>query len=503
MNVPGRNDPCPCGSGKKYKKCCLPSAEASEFEYRRQRHVESGLIPRLIDFAFEVLGPTAIEDAWAEFNDYEPVEELTADSPMNMVFMPWFLFNWTHQVTREGQETFAETTIAESFLEEYEEQLTVDENLFLFSAIRSPYTLCEVIELKPGVGMKLLDLFRRFEYEVVERMASQLLKRGEIIYCATTELGQIKSNIGTSPFPLRPTEKVDVLNLRKEIVADVGQATLTEVDLHLFEADIRGLYLELLSEMLAPPQIVNTDQDPFLPQKIYFDLESVDEAFHQLKDLAGEEHEDELLLRATVEDGRVVSAEIPWVGGKAEVQKQRGGPVLLGVLKLNDGRLIAEVNSTNRAESIRTIVQERLGDHVTYKTTLLEPLEGAIEKLWEQARYEEEQGGGSFGRASAAAAGKGDAEHDSSATASPYALDLESPEVLAIMKEAAQTHWNTWFDIPVPALNDMTPREAAKTTEGRDLLESLLLYYESQSVRVSDNFLKPDIPAIRRELGME
>ena len=23
MNKPGRNDPCPCGSGKKYKKCCL------------------------------------------------------------------------------------------------------------------------------------------------------------------------------------------------------------------------------------------------------------------------------------------------------------------------------------------------------------------------------------------------------------------------------------------------------------------------------------------------
>jgi tetratricopeptide (TPR) repeat protein len=25
---PGRNDPCPCGSGKKYKKCCLPREEA-------------------------------------------------------------------------------------------------------------------------------------------------------------------------------------------------------------------------------------------------------------------------------------------------------------------------------------------------------------------------------------------------------------------------------------------------------------------------------------------
>src|SRR5215470_15974688 len=27
MAKPGRNDPCPCGSGKKYKKCCLPNDE--------------------------------------------------------------------------------------------------------------------------------------------------------------------------------------------------------------------------------------------------------------------------------------------------------------------------------------------------------------------------------------------------------------------------------------------------------------------------------------------
>jgi SEC-C motif len=29
MAKPGRNDPCPCGSGKKYKKCCLPKDEAT------------------------------------------------------------------------------------------------------------------------------------------------------------------------------------------------------------------------------------------------------------------------------------------------------------------------------------------------------------------------------------------------------------------------------------------------------------------------------------------
>src|SRR5207249_234995 len=32
----GRNDPCPCGSGKKYKKCCLEKDQAAE---RAQRVV--------------------------------------------------------------------------------------------------------------------------------------------------------------------------------------------------------------------------------------------------------------------------------------------------------------------------------------------------------------------------------------------------------------------------------------------------------------------------------
>lgn len=30
MAKPGRNDPCPCGSGNKYKRCCLPKEEAAE-----------------------------------------------------------------------------------------------------------------------------------------------------------------------------------------------------------------------------------------------------------------------------------------------------------------------------------------------------------------------------------------------------------------------------------------------------------------------------------------
>ena len=37
----GRNDPCPCGSGKKYKKCCLPADQARESETLRPRAEET------------------------------------------------------------------------------------------------------------------------------------------------------------------------------------------------------------------------------------------------------------------------------------------------------------------------------------------------------------------------------------------------------------------------------------------------------------------------------
>ncbi len=48
MALPGRNDPCPCLSGKKYKKCCL----AADEERERQRFAaarEAALSPVFVD----------------------------------------------------------------------------------------------------------------------------------------------------------------------------------------------------------------------------------------------------------------------------------------------------------------------------------------------------------------------------------------------------------------------------------------------------------------------
>ena len=483
----GRNDPCPCGSGRKYKKCCQESSGEQDFHYRRWSRVEADLIPELLAYALETLGPEAIEDAWNEFHDYEAPDAYDPQSPMNSVFLPWFLFNWIHETKLPDSPDFSVTTIAVSFLREHE--LSEDEMRLILSATKAPYSLCEVQELTPGVGMTLFDLFRRVKHEVIERTASQTLKKGEILYCATTHLDGVISNVGTSPYALRPIAKRDILALRKWMIDESGEAELTADHLVEFEADIRSFYLETVLAMFRPPELRNTDNDPLLPQKVHFDIESADSAFRALKDLAEGISEDQLRSDATVADGLIVKAEISWLGGTREARQRLGGPVLLGTMNIEDGKLTISVNSTKRAKKIRRLVEKRLGKEAVYKTTLIEPIEPEVERMW---------------AAAASGSSKPPAEEWEQGTERSGVISLADlpPEVRAKLEETARQHWVTWVDLPVPALNNMTPREAAKSEEGRELLESLLLDYERHSDGPNENFMRPDIPELRRKLGM-
>ncbi len=57
----GRNDPCPCGSGKKYKKCCLAKDEAAARQAAQERAT-----------ALRSVEPLAGDDPFAGFPSYTP-----------------------------------------------------------------------------------------------------------------------------------------------------------------------------------------------------------------------------------------------------------------------------------------------------------------------------------------------------------------------------------------------------------------------------------------------
>lgn len=161
--------------------------------------------------------------------------------------------------------------------------------------------------------------------------------------------------------------------------------------------------------------------------------------------------------------------------------------MLLGILKIENQQLIVEVNSHERARRIRKLIERRLGDAVKYKTTLIEPIQSHINQMW---------------RTAAATGDLLDQRTDFGVAADESDLTSD-PAVSAMLEETASRHWESWFDLPVPALNDMTPRQAAKTKEGRELLESLFLLYEIHNEESGEAYLKPDIAALKRELELE
>jgi hypothetical protein len=90
---PSRNDPCPCGSGKKYKHCCLnagsvPAAAPADLTWRRLRALLDGYPTEMPRFTAKAYGPLAMHEAWNVFTGH-------ADhTPLMQLFMPWFFHCW-------------------------------------------------------------------------------------------------------------------------------------------------------------------------------------------------------------------------------------------------------------------------------------------------------------------------------------------------------------------------------------------------------------------------
>jgi tetratricopeptide (TPR) repeat protein len=63
----GRNDPCPCGSGKKYKKCCLPLHEESRAKEREAAALASDTtdLDELSNSVVDLIDAGRLDDAEA------------------------------------------------------------------------------------------------------------------------------------------------------------------------------------------------------------------------------------------------------------------------------------------------------------------------------------------------------------------------------------------------------------------------------------------------------
>ncbi len=172
----GRNDPCHCGSGKKYKQCHLPIEEAAQAALRRQRQAVDTLMPKLIDAARGL--PEAIPPALGRFWDgkytaeqlgeLDDLEDRGAER-----FLTWFAFDYRLDDRATLVERLAN---GEGTLE-----LTDEETQLLPTWATTqlrPYVAESVLK---GQGMQVRDLLDETVYEVEDHAASRRVEPGEVL----------------------------------------------------------------------------------------------------------------------------------------------------------------------------------------------------------------------------------------------------------------------------------------------------------------------------------
>jgi hypothetical protein len=152
---PRRNDPCPCGSGRKYKQCCLPREEAqavADSGWLRMRRVEGELDRRLTEHLARHYGPGAVEEAWAAFTLWrEPPASLDEWPEADSSFPSWLLYEWEpEQRERPDGVVRPAMSVAEHYAEHQGPRLDSYERRYIEAVRSEPVTFYLVKATVPG-----------------------------------------------------------------------------------------------------------------------------------------------------------------------------------------------------------------------------------------------------------------------------------------------------------------------------------------------------------------
>ncbi|MFP4477629.1 MAG: SEC-C metal-binding domain-containing protein [Desulfatibacillaceae bacterium] len=449
----GRNQPCPCGSGKKYKKCCLNKAATPSHEsyYSRLSEAQELLLEKLLDHAVSVFGNDSMNVAMHEFLLWPDSMDEVDDNLFERLFplfWPWFVFNWEYDEIDAQVELAAPEgrTVAELYAENRGNKLEPLERELIDAVNRVPYSFHEVLSVDEGRGMTLKDILKGTIIDVHERIGSQYVQPGDILYGRAVSVDGVGMIIGLCSTLIPPGRKTEVIQLRKLLRR--GGVTVDDYMLHDWDAEIRELYLNIEQSLHAPPRFQNTDDEDMEFHKLVYEVTSADEALEKLADLCATMTLEELRDEAERdENGRIVHAELLW--NRLGHKKMTGLPnTTLGNIVLEGGRLTAEVNSAERAKTLRREIDARLGEGGRFKLDEIQDMDKMMSRL--------------------------EADPDLRTGTTEHEELMQLPEVRDRLREVILQHMEAWVDLKIRALGGKTPREAVKTADGREAVEALL-----------------------------
>lgn len=181
MEKIGRNDACPCGSGKKFKKCCLEKGRENTSRIRD----DAAVAKQALDWLGERYPDEVREAVFGGFmgalkkRDRETIGLLSPEAQelLNINIGEWLLTD--AKIGAAGEER----PVREILLAPDQNSLSAEGIRWLTNLGERPLSVYEVRSVEPGEGMLLSDLLRPDEpnVRVRERKASKSLVRWDTL----------------------------------------------------------------------------------------------------------------------------------------------------------------------------------------------------------------------------------------------------------------------------------------------------------------------------------
>ncbi|MBI5427517.1 MAG: SEC-C domain-containing protein [Nitrospinae bacterium] len=422
MTSPGRNDLCPCGSGKKYKKCCLnrdyvpPGRE----ELARKKAVNDllGFCKRHYMAGID----SACARFWEDFNPEHFVSGVELEAA-DINFWEWLTYDWKPDGGK-GK------TLIDLYWEK-KRILSQDELSMLKKMKEAALSLFEVQDVFVDQGLILKDLLLGGEYEVKEKSATHGLRRWDILACRIlqTDGNFILSGSGYL-YPMHEKDRLvrKIKSSFKKYEKEFPQAALRDFlknEGHLFNR----LWADFVKNP-PKPQLVNTSGEPMVISKANYQIANQSALLEGLSALNDVEREDE---------GRFI-----WL----DKTKDEERPTILATFTVSGTTLDVETNSRGRLKRARALIDNIPGGPVKHRADSFQDPYQAME-----SSREKPPGPGGTG------------------------IPPEVEEEL--IKKFLDKHYANWFDEKIPALNGKSPLEAVKTPAGKKEVIELLKLYEN------------------------
>ena len=455
MTGAGRNDPCPCGSGKKQKRCCgvTPDAVRGESTGYSQA-VRTTALEKLNRFAcrseFENDRALAQVLFWGsysgELSDTER-ERLLRNEMVDINFCNFLRLDLD---VDDGQ------TLIDLFLQRRGASLARAERLYLQSLQGSHVGLYEVTEVQPGKGVRLQSLWGGPQNVwIEERTASTTIVRWDLLGARVVQQpdGGFMFEGDLYPLPARfKARAIERLEQDYQVAMEDGRAVPSATFLKRVAFRLHGLWLEAQLGG-ATPKLATFDGEELEGVKHTFAIDSPSGLVRAL-DACAE-------LQAEEQDRWVLLEEVDDVFH------------LLAEFRLAEGELVSTSMCRAHGERARALTLRIAGEAVHHLRTEFQDVGELMEEARRAPREERRD-------------------------------EAPSPEAAALLKRTLDKHYRRWLDQELPALDGSTPRAAAVNITLRPRLVDLLHQMENDEARAPLSDLGAyDFGWVRRELGLE